>query len=182
MNKTILIGRMTRDVDLRYSQNAEGQTAIGRFSVAVDRRTTGADGRREADFISCVAFGKTAENIAKFFPKGRKIALTGRIQTGSYQKQDGTKVYTTDVVAEEFDFCESPAQEQAQNAAQNTAAYYAQQPQQGAYQPQANNYSPQYHNVPQYMPQQNAATPPGVMNQGFMAIPDDVDAPGLPFN
>lgn len=179
MNKVILIGRMAKDVDLRYSQIADGQTAIGRFSVAVDRRTAGADGRREADFISCVAFGKTAENIAKFFQKGRKIALAGRIQTGSYTKQDGTKVYTTDVVAEEFDFCESPPQEQ--NAAQNTAAYYAQQPQQGAYQPQANNYPPQYQNAPQ-MPQNAPQHAPEAMNAGFMAIPDDIDGPGLPFN
>lgn len=98
MNKTILIGRLTKDPEVRQS----GETSIGRFTVAVDRRMK----KDEADFISCVAFGKTAEFVEKYFQKGSKIGITGRIQTGSYEK-DGHKVYTTDVIAEEVEFVES---------------------------------------------------------------------------
>lgn len=184
MNKVVLIGRMTKDVDLRYTNGAQGQTAIARFSLAVDRRGQ----NKETDFISCIAFGKTAENIQKYFAKGVKIAVSGRIQTGSYTKQDGTKVYTTDVVAEEFDFCEkNAAQEQAQNAAQNTAQYTSTaQPQyapQYAYPPQANNYPPQYAQAPQ-MPQNAPQAPQQMelMNNGFMSVPEGVEGAGLPFN
>ncbi len=104
MNKVILMGRLTRDPEVRYSQG-ENATAVARFTLAVDRRF-----RREeatADFIGCVAFGKNAEFIEKYFRQGSKIALTGRIQTGSYTNRDGQKVYTTDVVVEEAEFAES---------------------------------------------------------------------------
>ena len=100
MNKWIGMGRLTKDVEL-----GTGATAVARFSIAVNRRFKNAEGNYEADFISCVAFGKTAEFIQKYFHKGDMIAVTGRIQTGSYTNKDGVKVYTTDVVVEETDFC-----------------------------------------------------------------------------
>ncbi|MCR5655091.1 MAG: single-stranded DNA-binding protein [Lachnospiraceae bacterium] len=114
MNKVILMGRLTRDPDVRYSQG-ESSTAIARFTVAVDRRFSrnNQDGQQTADFISCVAFGKTGEFVEKYLHKGTKIALTGRIQTGSYTNKDGQKVYTTDVVAEDVEFAESKAANQS---------------------------------------------------------------------
>lgn len=102
MNKTLLIGRATKDPDIRYAQG-EQSMAIARFSLAVDRRFK-RDGEQSADFISCVAFGKTAEFIEKYVFKGTKIAVEGRIQTGSYTNNDGNKVYTTDVVVEQVEF------------------------------------------------------------------------------
>lgn len=102
MNKVELLGRLTKDVDLRYSQGAQAM-AIARFTVAINRRVA-ADRQQAADFISCIAFGKTAENIDKYFHKGNLIAVVGRIQTGSYTNKDGQKVYTTDIVVDEFDF------------------------------------------------------------------------------
>ena len=99
MNSVVLIGRLTKDVDLRYSNN---QTAVGRFSLAVDR--FGKD--KGADFINCVAFDKRAEVVKMYTHKGDKIAVIGRIQTGSYTNKDGQKVYTTDVIVNEIEFCE----------------------------------------------------------------------------
>ncbi len=101
MNKVMLIGRLTRDPELRYTQSG---TAVASFSLAVDRRFSNQNGEREADFINCVAFGKTAEFIGKYFSKGSMIGVTGRIQTGNYTNKDGQKVYTTDVVIEECEF------------------------------------------------------------------------------
>ena len=106
MNKVILIGNLTRDPDTRYS-TGENATCIARFSIAVQRMAKKADGTTEADFINCVAFGKTGEFIEKYFKKGSKIAISGRIQTGSYTNKDGVKVYTTDVVCENVEFCSS---------------------------------------------------------------------------
>ena len=108
MNKVILVGRLTRDPDGRYSQG-EQSMAIARFSLAVDRRFKRDGDNQSADFISCVAFGKTAEFIEKYVHKGTKLVLEGRIQTGSYTNKDGVKVYTTDVVAENVEFAESKA-------------------------------------------------------------------------
>ena len=105
MNKVILMGRLTRDPDVRYS-NGENATAVARFSLAVDRRFK-RDGDQKEDFISCVAFGKTAEFIEKYFRKGMRMTLAGRIQTGSYTNKEGNKVYTTDVFVEECEFAES---------------------------------------------------------------------------
>ena len=102
MNKVILMGRLTKDPEVRYSQN-ENSTAIARFSIAINRRGNDAG----TDFINCVAFGKTAETIEKYFFKGNRICISGRIQTGSYTNKDGAKVYTTDVIVEELDFVES---------------------------------------------------------------------------
>ena len=105
MNKTLLIGRATKDPDIRYAQGDQPMT-IARFNLAVDRRFK-KDGEQSADFISCVAFGKTAEFIEKYVFKGTKIAVEGRIQTGSYTNNDGNKVYTTDVVVEQVEFAGS---------------------------------------------------------------------------
>lgn len=102
MNKTLLIGRTTKDPDIRYTQSEQPMT-IARFNLAVDRRFK-KDGEQSADFISCVAFGKAAEFIEKYVFKGTKIAVEGRIQTGSYTNKDGNKVYTTDVVVEQVEF------------------------------------------------------------------------------
>lgn len=106
MNKVILMGRLVRDPDIRYSQG-ENATAIARYTLAVDRRFK-REGEDTADFISCVCFGKSAEFIEKYCKKGTKLVIEGRIQTGSYEK-DGTKVYTTDVVVESQEFAESKA-------------------------------------------------------------------------
>lgn len=103
MNNVQLVGNLTRDVDLRYSQG-ENANAFARFSVACQRRYKNSEGNYEADFINCVAFGKTAEFISKYFQKGSKIGLTGEIRTGSYTKEDGTRVYTTDVYVNNVEF------------------------------------------------------------------------------
>lgn len=103
MNKAILMGRFTRDPEVRYSDSG---TSIARFTLAVDRRFK-QEGGQQADFIGCIAFGKTAEFIEKYFHQGMKIVVEGRIQTGSYTNKDGVKVYTTDVVAENVEFAES---------------------------------------------------------------------------
>lgn len=109
MNKVILMGRLTRDPEIRYSQNQDGnQMAIARYTLAVDRRYK-KDGEQSADFIGCVAFGKAAEFAEKYLKKGIKIAVTGRIRTGSYTNKEGNKVYTTDVIIEEQEFAESKA-------------------------------------------------------------------------
>ena len=105
MNKVILMGRLTRDPEVRYSQG-ENAIAIARYTIAVDRRYK-KEGDPSADFIGCVAFGKLGEFAEKYLRKGTKVVVTGRIQTGSYTNKDGQKVYTTDVVVEENEFAES---------------------------------------------------------------------------
>lgn len=107
MNKVMLIGRLVADPELRYTQS-ENPMAITHYRLAVDRRFK-RDGEQSADFINCVAFGKNAEFAGNYLHKGKKIAVCGRIQTGIYTNKDGQKVYTTDVVVEEHDFCESRA-------------------------------------------------------------------------
>ena len=115
MNKVILIGRLTRDPDVRYSQGANGSMAIARYSLAVPRKFK-QEGQPDCDFINCIAFGKLGEFAEKYLKQGIKIAVTGRIQTGSYTNKDGQKVYTTDVVVEEQEFAESKASnQQSQN-------------------------------------------------------------------
>ena len=171
MNKCMLMGRLTKDPDVRYSQG-ENSRPIARFTLAVDRRRTNADGQREADFISCVAFDRAAEFAERYLHKGSKIAVTGRIQTGSYTNRDGQKVYTTDVIIEDHEFAES--RQQAQN---------------GGYQAQPNNYRPasqQSQYAPQNAPQQQYQQAPQQQTEyqqaGFMDIPDSVDDAGLPWN
>ena len=105
MNKVILMGRLTRDPDVRYSQG-ENPTAVARYSLAVDRRFSRNE-ENSTDFINIVAFGKAGEFAEKYLHKGTKVLVTGRIQTGSYTNKEGQKVYTTDVVAEDQEFCES---------------------------------------------------------------------------
>ena len=153
MNKVILMGRMTRDTDVRYSQG-ENATAVARFTLAVDRSCSRRDGENTADFIDCVAFGRQAEFAEKYLRQGTKVVLTGRIQTGSYTNRDGQKVYTTDVVAEDLEFAESKAA-----AGQNAG-----------FQPQQNS-----------NPFQAAPAPSAAAGDGFMNIPDGIDEE-LPFN
>ena len=101
MNNVILIGRTTREVELRYTTS---QTAVARFSLAVERPVK--DGEKKADFPNIIVFGKQAENCEKYLAKGRKVAVQGRLQTGSYEDKDGKRVYTTDVIAERVEFLE----------------------------------------------------------------------------
>ena len=152
MNKVILMGRLTRDPDVRYSAG-ENSTAVARYTLAVDRRFH-RDGDATADFIGCVAFGRQAEFAEKYLRQGTKIAITGRIQTGSYTNREGQKVYTTDVVVEEQEFAES------KNAGGNNGGYSA---------PQHNNPAP------------SANTSDLDSADGFMNIPDGIDEE-LPFN
>ena len=151
MNKVILMGRLTRDPEVRYSAG-ENALAIARYTLAVDRRFR-RDGEASADFISCVSFGRTAEFAEKYFRQGLKIAVTGRIQTGSYTNRDGQKVYTTEVVVEEQEFAESKS---------SSDSYTASHPQHSAAAPS--------------MP-----TPSAASADGFMNIPDGIDEE-LPFN
>lgn len=156
MNKAILMGRLTRDPEVRYSQG-QNSMAIARFTLAVDRRIK-KDGEQSADFINCISFGKTAEFAEKYFRQGTKICISGRIQTGSYTNRDGQKVYTTDVVIEEQDFAESKAQGNTQNNQNAPQNNYTQ-----------NNYAASNRNG--Y----------STGNDGFMQIPDNIDSE-LPFN
>ena len=112
MNKVIEIGRLTKDPEIRYS-HGENTTCIARYTLAVDRKFKH-EGQPTADFINCIAFGKLGEFAEKYLHKGVKIAVTGRIQTGSYKNKDGNTVYTTDVVVEEQEFCESKSSNQSQ--------------------------------------------------------------------
>ena len=135
MNSVVLMGRLTKDPDVRYSQGAEPM-CIARFTLAVDRRFNRE--QQEADFISCLAFGKTGQFVEKYLRKGIKVCMSGRIQTGSYQNKEGKTVYTTDVIAEQVEFAES-------KNAQPT-----QQPQQ-AYRSPMEQFKPQpYQQTPQY--------------------------------
>ena len=114
MNKVVLMGRLTRNPDVRYSQG-EKATCVARYTLAVNRRFR-RDGEQDADFINCVAFGRQGEFAEKYLKQGTKIVISGRIQTGSYTNRDGVKVYTTDVVVEEQDFAESKATSQQNNS------------------------------------------------------------------
>ena len=150
MNKVILMGRLTRDPEVRYSAG-ENALAIARYTLAVDRRF-----RREeatADFINCVSFGKTAEFAERYFHKGIRITVCGRIQTGSYTNREGQKVYTTEVVVEEQEFAESRAANQQ---------YMAE-------------------NVPQMQQPVEMPTPSAASADGCMNIPDGIDEE-LPFS
>lgn len=113
MNKVILIGRLTKDPDLRFASSG---TAVTRFTVAVNRQMK----RDEADFINCIAFGKAGEAIAQYLTKGRQIAISGNIRTGSYNAKDGTKRYTTDVVVETFEFINNGKKDEVNNGMENS--------------------------------------------------------------
>lgn len=118
MNSVQLVGRLTRDPEVRYT-NGDNQIAVARFTVACNRRYK-KEGEQEADFISCVAFGKVSEFIERYFQKGSSIGLNGRIQTGSYTNKDGQKVYTTDVLVESVEFVGSKNENQTGNKTQST--------------------------------------------------------------
>ena len=148
------MGRLTRDPEIRYAQG-DNTLAIGRFTLAVDRRGRSADNQQTADFISCVAFGKTAEFAEKYLRQGTKIAVTGRIQTGSYTNRDGQKVYTTEVVVEETEFAES------KNAQASAGTSYNNSYNAGGY--------------------TSRPEPSAAAGDGFMNIPDGIDEE-LPFN
>lgn len=124
MNKCIIMGRLTRDPEVRYSQDNQS-IAVARYSLAVNRRFK-KQGEQEVDFINCVAFGKAAEFVEKFLNKGMQISIVGRIQTGSYTDKNGKKVYTTDVVVEEHYFAEGKKDSQSSNntSSDSTEAFY----------------------------------------------------------
>ena len=111
MNKAILMGRLTRDPEVRYTNGANGQMAVAKYTIAVDRRGS----NNEADFIGVTAFGKAGEFAEKYLKKGMKVLVTGHIQTGSYTNKDGQKVYTTDVIAEDQEFTESKSAQNGNN-------------------------------------------------------------------
>jgi single-strand DNA-binding protein len=153
MNKVILMGRLTRDPEIRYSQG-ERQMAIARYTLAVDRRgRSNSNGDATADFIQCVAFDRAAEFAEKYLHQGTKLLVTGRIQTGSYTNRDGQKVYTTDVIVEDQEFAESKASSENSSAAWRAPSTGSDRP-----------------------------APSQAVAPGFMNIPDGVDDEGLPFN
>lgn len=124
MNKVILMGRLTRDPDVRYSQGDKA-IAIARYSLAVDRRgRRSQDNEQTADFISCVAFDKAGEFAEKYFRQGMRVLVSGRIQTGSYTNRDGVKVYTTDIVVEEQEFADSKGAAAAGNSQSSNQSQY----------------------------------------------------------
>ena len=116
INRTVLTGRLTDDVDLRYTPSG---SAVGNFRLAVNRRFTNQNGEREADFINCVVWKKTAENLANFTHKGSLVAIDGRIQTRNYENQNGQKVYITEIVVEQFALLEPRQDNQVQQTQQN---------------------------------------------------------------
>lgn len=152
MNKVILMGRLTRDPEVRYTQG-ERSMAVARYTLAVDRRRrTGNGDNQTADFIQCVAFDRAGEFAEKYFHQGIKVLVTGRIQTGSYTNRDGQKVYTTDVIVEDQEFAES------KNASASSMSA-----------------------GPAPAPAERPA-PAAAIGDGFMNIPDGVEDEGLPFN
>ena len=150
MNKVILMGRLTRDPEIRYSQGSQ-PLAIGKFSIAVDRRFKRQNDEATADFFNCTAFGKQAEFVEKYLRQGTKIVVTGRIQNDNYTNREGQKVYSVQIIVEDIEFAESKA----------AAANY--------------NGQASYEQQPMSRPEPSAA-----INDGFMNIPDGVDDE-LPF-
>ena len=161
MNKVILMGRLTKDPEVRYTQG-ENSTAIARYSLAVDRRgRRNQDGDQTADFINIVAFGKAAEFTEKYFRQGMRVLVSGRIQTGSYVNKDGQKVYTTDVIVEDQEFADS--KNQGGDSGFGGGSYGG------------NNNRSSYQ-------QGTRPAPSSAIGDGFMNIPDGVEDEGLPFN
>ena len=158
MNRVILMGRLTRDPEVRYSQG-ERTMAIARYTLAVDRRgRRGQDGNdQSADFIQCVAFDRAGEFAEKYFRQGMRVLVSGRIQTGSYVNRDGQKVYTTDVIVDDQEFADSKGAASDMSGYQNAGGY--QQPAQA-----------------------QRPAPSSAIGEGFMNIPDGVEDEGLPFN
>lgn len=177
LNKVILMGRLTRNPDIRYSQG-EKPVCIARYTLAVDRRFK-REGEQEADFIGCVAFGRQGEFAEKYLQKGTKIVICGRIQTGSYTDKEGITRYTTDIVVEEQSFAESKAASQqhtGQQPAQPQTGYP--NPANAAMPPQQNAYAQQPAGNPNPAPQQPYGQQP--VSDGFMTIPEGIEDE-LPF-
>lgn len=122
MNKAIIMGRLTRDPEVRYTQSQDQSLCIARYTLAVDRRGPKKEGEQTADFINVVAFGKAGEFTEKYLHKGTKIIVSGKIQTGSYTNKDGQKVYTTEIVAEEQEFAESKKDGEQNTASQGSSS------------------------------------------------------------
>lgn len=152
MNKVVLVGRLTRNPEVRYSQG-EKPTAVARYTLAVDRRIK-REGSPTADFIPCVVIGKSAEFAEKYFRQGMRVAISGNIQTGSYTNKDGVKVYTTEVYVEEQEFAESRSEHSSGSAPAQS----------------------------QNAPTQTATPAQSADANGFMNIPDGIDDEDLPFN
>ena len=152
MNRVILMGRLTRDPEVRYTQG-EKTMAIARYTLAVDRRGRRSqnDGEQTADFINCVAFNKSGEFAEKYFHQGMRVLVSGRIQTGSYTNKEGQRVYTTDVIVDDQEFADS------KNSSGGNSG-------EGGYQPTSR------------------PAPSSAVGDGFMNIPDGVEDEGLPFN
>ena len=123
MNKVVLMGRLTKDPEIRYSSGQQESIAIGRYTLAVDRRVRN-NNEQAADFIPIVTFGKAAEFAEKYLKRGTKLLVTGRIQTGSYTNKDGQKVYTTEVVAEDQEFCERKLEDNTQSNQNPSDGFY----------------------------------------------------------
>lgn len=151
MNKVILCGRLVRDPEVRYS-TGQRSMAVAKYTLAVERKGKKKEGEQSSDFINCVAFDKLGEFAEKYFTKGLRILVSGRIQTGSYTNKEGRKVYTTDVIVEEQEFADS----KNSNSSGNSGSY--------GYQPAS-------------MP-----SPSSVIGDGFMNIPDGIEDEGLPFD
>ena len=159
MNRVILMGRLTRDPEVRYSQG-ERAMAIARYTLAVDRRGRSRSqegGDQSADFIPCVAFDRAGEFAEKYFRQGMRVLISGRIQTGSYVNRDGQKVYTTEVIIDDQEFADSKGAASDIGGYQNAGGY--QQPAQA-----------------------QRPVPSSAIGDGFMNIPDGVEDEGLPFN
>ncbi len=170
MNRVILMGRLTRDPEVRYSQG-ERSMAIARYTLAVDRRgrrsqgQDGGDQQQTADFIPCVAFDRAGEFAEKYFRQGMRVLVSGRIQTGSYTNRDGQKVYTTEVIVDDQEFADS----KNSNAGGDNG--YAGGGNYGG----GSNYGGGYQ-------QPSRPAPSSAIGDGFMNIPDGVEDEGLPFN
>lgn len=166
MNKVILMGRLTRDPELRYSTKSQEQTAIANYTLAVDRRQRSQDGAKQADYIQCTAFGKGGEFAANYFRQGMRVLISGHIQTGSYTNREGQKVYTTTVVVEEQEFADSKKDAgadpgQGRQSGNRNA---------GGYRDEGKKYHDGYG-------QRDMQA-----DQGFMDVPQDAEDMGLPFN
>ena len=163
MNRVILMGRLTRDPEVRYSQG-ERSMAIARYTLAVDRRgRRGQDGNDQtADFINCVAFDRAGEFAEKYFRQGMRVLVSGRIQTGSYVNKDGQKVYTTDIIVDDQEFADSKGQGGDNSSFGGGHSYGGGN--RGGY------------------PQATRPAPSSAIGDGFMNIPDGVEDEGLPFN
>ena len=171
MNKVILIGNMTRDPEIRYSQSAE-PIAIARFTLAVNR-TRKREGEPDADFVNCVSFGRQAEFMEKYFKKGMKAAVTGRLNVYSYEDQQGQRRWNTEVVVEEIEFTESRGAYEARMSQQNQNQYQAR------YDAMAEQYTP-----PSTQPQPADSLQPSAQPsapEGFAAITESIDDDDLPF-